>query len=282
MSDDLSMFIDMPADEYHSDPAVVGHSALVSLLHSPKHYYADLQRGRKVTPAMEFGTALHTQVLEPERFAVEFVVKPKFDLRTTVGKENSAAWDAENPGKTIISEADKESIEGMFAALCERDDIALKIRNSYREKSFFWTDEDTGIECRIRPDLLIFDEITGEIIGAADLKSAQNASKAKFAREIGDRGYDLQAAFYSDAISEALGRRIPFFLIAVESSYPHGVASYEVGPVTMEVGRKKYRTALQLLQWCRENARWPSYQLGDSEVIEVPSWYARSVLEEAI
>jgi hypothetical protein len=37
MSDDLSMFIDMPADEYHSDPAVVGHSALVSLLHSPKH-----------------------------------------------------------------------------------------------------------------------------------------------------------------------------------------------------------------------------------------------------
>ena len=99
MSDDLSMFIDMPADEYHSDPAVVGHSALVSLLHSPKHYYADLQRGRKVTPAMEFGTAFHTQVLEPERFAVEFVVKPKFDLRTTVGKENSAAWDAENPGE---------------------------------------------------------------------------------------------------------------------------------------------------------------------------------------
>lgn len=282
MSDDLSMFIDMPADEYHSNPAVVGHSALVSLLHSPKHYFADLGCGRKVTPAMEFGTAFHTQVLEPERFNAEFVTKPKFDLRTNVGKEKSAAWDAENPGKTIISEADKESIEGMFAALMERDDIAVKIRNSYREKSLFWTDEDTGIECRIRPDLLVYEEGSGQIIAIADLKSAQNASKAKFAKEIGDRGYDLQAAFYSDAISKTLGRRIPFFLIPVESAHPHGVASYEVGPVTMEVGRKKYRTALQLLQWCRENDRWPSYQLGESEVIEVPSWYARGVLEEEI
>ena len=282
MSDDLSMFIDMPADDYHSNPAVVGHSALVSLLHSPKHYFADLGRGRKVTPAMEFGTAFHTQVLEPERFNAEFVTKPKFDLRTNVGKEKSAAWDAENPGKTIISEADKESIEGMFAALMERDDIAVTIRNSYREKSLFWTDEDTGIECRIRPDLLVYEEGSGQIIAIADLKSAQNASKAKFAKEIGDRGYDLQAAFYSDAISKTLGRRIPFFLIPVESAHPHGVASYEVGPVTMEVGRKKYRTALQLLQWCRENDRWPSYQLGESEVIEVPSWYARGVLEEEI
>lgn len=280
MSDDLCMFIDMPADEYHSDPAVVGHSALVSLLHSPKHYHAAMMRGRKATDAMEFGTAFHTQVLEPERFAAEYVVKPKFDLRTNVGKEGSAAWDAENPGKTIISEADRVAIEGMFDALTERTDIARTIQNSYREKSYFWTDEDTGIACRLRADLLVRDEWTGEIIAIADLKSTQDASKARFSKEIANRGYDLQAAFYADAVSSALGRSIPFFLIPVESAYPHGVASYKVGPTTMEVGRKKYRAALQLLQWCRENDRWPSYQLDESEVIEVPSFYSRGVLDD--
>ncbi|MEZ4179884.1 PD-(D/E)XK nuclease-like domain-containing protein, partial [Salmonella enterica] len=127
--------------------------------------------------AMEFGTSFHTQVLEPERFAAEYVVKPKFDLRTNVGKEGSAAWDAANPGKTIISEADRVAIEGMFDALTERTDIARTIQNSYREKSYFWTDEDTGIACRMRADLLVRDEWTGEIIAIADLKSTQDASK---------------------------------------------------------------------------------------------------------
>ncbi len=69
MSDDLYMFIDMPAGEYHSDPAMVGHSALVSVLRAPTNYHAAMMRDRKVTDAMEFGTAFHTQVPGAEHAA---------------------------------------------------------------------------------------------------------------------------------------------------------------------------------------------------------------------
>ena len=280
MFDELGMFVDMPAEEYHSNPNVVGHSALVSLLQSPKRYRASLLTGRTVTEAMEFGTAFHTRVLEPELFEKTYVVKPKFDRRKSADKEAEAAWDAQNEGKKTITESGLSDLNGMFESIMEEPHIEVMVNNSYREKSFFWTDEETGIECRIRPDLLVYDAQTKKIIAVADLKSTQNASKERFKKEISDRGYDLQAAFYADAVSGILGRAIPFFLIPVESVSPFCAASYEVGSLTMEVGRKKYRTALQLLQWCRANNRWPGYQLGQSDVIEIPNWAAQAVLND--
>ena len=40
-------------------------------------------------------------------------------------------------------------------------------------------------------------------------------------------------------------------------------------------------SALQLLQWCRENDRWPSYQpFGEYEDLEIPEWYARRLLTQ--
>ena len=280
MFDELGMFVDIPAEEYHSNPNVVGHSALVEILQSPKQYRASMLMGRNVTDAMKFGTAFHARVLEPDYFEKNYVTKPKFDRRKTADKEAEAEWEANNKNKISIQAEELKSIHGMFESLMEESHIAVMINNSYREKSFFWTDEDTGIECRIRPDLLVHDENTGEIVAVADLKSTQSASKERFRKEISNRGYDLQAAFYSDAISGAIGRRVPFYLIPVETAYPHCAASYEVGPITLEVGRKKYRTALQLLQWCRSNNRWPGSQIGQSDVIEIPNWASNAVLSE--
>lgn len=279
MSDEISMFLDMPASEYHADKNVVGHSGLVSMLTTPKSYHYELTRGRVATPAMEFGTLFHLRVLEPDLFKSQAVVKPKFDLRTKEGKSANAAWESENKGKMAIAEADKEAVEGMLDSINEHDECALYLANSYKERSYFWVDEDTGIQCRIRLDMLVFDE-NGRIVKICDLKKTLNASKPKFRREIGDRGYDLQAAFYSDAVSRLLGRRIPFFFIAVEATAPYNIAIYEAGDITLETGRQKYRNALQLLEWCRKNDRWPSYQpYGESEKIEITEWQSRSVFE---
>ena len=238
MTQELGFFVDIPAEEYHKDKNVVGHSALVELLKSPKRYQSSLFEGRVVTEAMEFGTAFHMRVLEPEIFEKTYVVKPKFDRRKTSEKEAEAAWDEENKDKKGITESDLQELHSMFYSLMDEPHIAVMINNSYREKSLFWTDEETGIDCRIRPDLLVYDD-KERIIAIADLKSTQNASKERFRREIADRGYDLQAAFYSDQVSRVLGRKIPFYLIPIESNKPYCAASYEVGDLTMEVGREK-------------------------------------------
>jgi hypothetical protein len=49
------------------------------------------------------------------------------------------------------------------------------------------------------------------------------------------------------------GMELPFLFVAVEKEAPHAVAVYRADPEIIEVGRKKYRAALQLLKWCQES-----------------------------
>ena len=48
-------------------------------------------------------------------------------------------------------------------------------------------------------------------------------------------------------------------------------------PEVIEVGRTKYRAALQLLKWCQESGSWPAYQPGgEIELISLPRWAANA------
>jgi hypothetical protein len=93
----------MPATQYHAEKAI-GHSGIVKLLKSPAHLREYLDHPHTPTPAMAFGTAVHTFVLEQDRFADEFVVAEKFDRRTKEGKEAAARFEEANQGKTLITE----------------------------------------------------------------------------------------------------------------------------------------------------------------------------------
>ena len=65
--------------EYHASEGISA-SGLKLIGRSPLHYWAaylDPKREPRVeTPALKLGTAIHTAVLEPMRFADEYVVVP--------------------------------------------------------------------------------------------------------------------------------------------------------------------------------------------------------------
>ena len=118
------------------------------------------------------------------------------------------------------------------------------------------------------------------ITGIVDVKTCTDASAEGFARSIATLGYDLQAAFYQDGIKAITGRTLPFYFIAVEKDAPQAATVYRASEAVIDVGRAKYRGALQLLQWCRTNNRWPAYQPnGEIETIELPRWAANFDLE---
>jgi len=141
------------------------------------------------------------------------------------------------------------------------------------ESSLYWTDEITGLKCRIRPDWL-FDG------GMADLKSCVSASKADFAKAVANLGYDIEAAFYIDGMKAVTGKSVDFFFIAVEKTAPCTTACYKASQEMIEVGRAKYRGGLELLKWCQENKQYPGYQPnGEIETIDLPRWAANFELE---
>lgn len=262
----------LPNAEYHAGNEI-SHSGIVQLLKSPEHYQNYKHGSHEPTTAMEFGTAFHAYILEPEVFAAQFVLAPKFDRRTKDGKEAAARWDEENVGKSPLTIEQVEALSAMKESVFNHFGAAKMLSQGEAETSLFWTDKYSGLPCRIRPDW----KFGG---GIADLKSCISASKADFTKAVANFGYDIQAAFYIDGMKEVTGETVDFFFVAVEKNAPYSTACYKASQEMIEVGRAKYRGALELLKWCQENNSFPGYQpSGEIESIDLPRWAANFDLD---
>ncbi|MDD5297379.1 MAG: PD-(D/E)XK nuclease-like domain-containing protein [Rhodocyclaceae bacterium] len=181
--------------------------------------------------------------------------------------------------KTLLKPEQMAAIQSMAYLVRCHAGAAKKLSNGMAEMSGFWRDPETSIECKCRPDFLAVADDT--ITGIVDVKTCCDASTDAFARSIASLGYDVQAAFYQDGVKAITGMTAPFYFIAVEKEAPFAVAAYKASEEMIETGRAKYRAALQLLQWCRENNRWPAYQPnGEIEEINLPRWAANFELGE--
>ena len=77
---------DLNIEVYHGLKDIVSSSQLKELAKSPAHYKAALDAINKRTPALEFGDAAHTFILQPKEFERRFITMP-LSIRTRRGKE---------------------------------------------------------------------------------------------------------------------------------------------------------------------------------------------------
>jgi hypothetical protein len=263
----------LPNATYHSG-SEISHSGIVQLLRSPEHYLQYKNGTVEPTPAMEFGSAFHNFILEPEVFAKEFTLAPKFDKRTKEGKELGAKWDENNAEKSPLTGEQMDTLAAMRMSVFNHNGAAKLLHEGEAETSLFWTDEYTGLPCRMRPDWMCSR-------GLADLKSCITAGKDGFSKAVASLGYDVQAAFYIDGMKAVTGKTVNFYFIAVEKNAPFSTACYMASQEMIEVGRAKYRGALELLKWCQDNNSYPGYQPGGQiETIDLPRWAANFDLED--
>lgn len=269
----------LPAEDYHSNSAI-GHSSLVRIIRSPAHYREYATHPLEPTAAMQFGTAFHTALLEWDLFGKTFVAAPKFDRRTKEGKAQALSWEAENTGKIALTPDQMEAIGRMVISVRQHKGARRLLDSGLAETSGFWLDDLTGIECKIRPDFLKTESET-TIAGIVDVKTCVDASSNGFSKAVATMGYDVQAAFYQDGMKALSGKTIPFYFIAIEKEAPYAVAVYQASEAMLEIGREKYRAALELLDWCFSNNSWPSYQPGgEIEMIDLPRWAANFSLDD--
>ncbi len=246
---------------YHAHPAL-GSSRLRELLRSPAHFKANL---RRETEALALGSLVHTLVLEPHAFPERYVVTPKIDGRTKEGKAAKAAL-ADDPRIAVDGET---MAEASACATSIMGHIVYKqIRDAQVEHTVFWTDKETGIECKARFDVL------GPLL--VDLKTTRDASPKGFQRAIATYGYHIQAAHYmAGAIANGMEPR-GFLFACVETSPPYLPAGYLMGNPTLEQGERERREALTTYAQCLRDDRWPGYNDDRIEVIDLPNWAQRS------
>jgi exodeoxyribonuclease VIII len=258
----------IPDEIYHGDRDTVSSSTLKILsAKSPAHARAELDQPRPETPALLLGRAAHCAALEPDLFTVRYAVAPECDRRTKGGKATWAQFLADHPGASIITASDAETVEGIRAAIEAHPVARHAVRGGQAELSGYFTDPETGVHCRIRPDYL---RLADGIM--VDLKTTLDASPRAFERSIQQYGYHLQAAMYSAGYQAITGEPLRDFLfLSVEKAPPYAVGLYRLEDQALEVGRRQYRAALRRWAECLERDHWPGYS-DRIESISLPAW----------
>jgi len=256
-------------DEYHAMPEV-SKSQLDTLDLSPAIFYARHRASNRPAPVTKAGqlegNLAHCAVLEPKEFEARYVVGPSVNRNTKVWKEFVEA----NPNRIAIQDDQREVAIRQAVSVNALPEIGEALANGKAEVSAFWTDEETGVKCRCRPDWVNDCGEPGVIL--LDLKTYSIASANEFRRQVARKRYDVQAAFYSDGYSAASGRTIlGFVFVAVETEYPYAANAFMLDDESLESGRAKYRRNLRTYAECERTNTWPGYSTG-IDIIRLPQW----------
>ena len=205
-------------EEYHALSSFSSSQIKDFINHPPAYFQAKYilkTLERKESDAMKLGTATHTAWMEPHKYSDEYAIELICDGRTKAGKEIKAIFAMESEGKIILTSKQGSKIIRMCRALDNNRNARKLLKGTDIENSIFWTDEETGLDLRIRPDIWRKEHYI------ADLKSTRDASIEGFSKVIYEFGYHISAAMYLDGASK-LGVEIEdFIFICVESAPPY-------------------------------------------------------------
>lgn len=257
--------------EYRNNKAF-SRSDLFKLSKSPAHFKYYLENPEPETPALAFGTAFHTYVLEPDKFSDEYIIVPSFDARTKEGKAIKAK--IIESGKIMLNVKDFERIEAMSASVMNNKYAAALISKGEHEQSYFWKDKLTGLNLKCRTDCRT-DLKTVSVI--ADLKTTENAETESFMRACIKYGYDLQAAMYTHGVEMIEKKPHRFVFIAVEKSPPYACNVLEADDFIIKKGMRDLKDYLYTLADCLKTDNWYGYngKDGGPNIVTLPSWLAR-------
>jgi len=261
---------DIPNEEYHNGlfKNRIGSTNIQTFLKSPAHLKASKDEIKDQTPAQIFGSAFHSIALG---FAEEVAVIPDINRRTKAGKEEWETFQSNNGGKYLVNQDDKTAIEHMVDAI-KSHRLARKLiesKSAKMEVTGLFSDNGTGLPCKIRPDILDLD-----IAIISDLKTTIDASPESFVKSIFNFGYHISACWYQYGYQRIEGYVPAFIVIAVEKAPPYGVTTWNMRGEAIDIAETIIHRAMPKLARCVKTDKWPGYP-HDLLAVEVPGWIKR-------
>jgi hypothetical protein len=261
------VYYDLDATEYHAVESMSASGAK-KILRSPQHYRLWRDQPSEPTDAMQFGTAVHCGVLEPDAFEGRICIAPKVDKRTTPGKLRWAEFLAMSGGRIVLDQEDYDRARRCIDALLAHPAVSRLLDGAKTEVSVLWTDAQYKVPCKCRYDALNYG-------GIVDVKTTKDASAEEFGKQAANLLYHVQSAGYWSGHEHILNTSPEFFtFVCVESEEPHAVAWFTVPPVAMMAGLRLWDEALARYKRALELGRWEGYP-ETSQTLELPRWALR-------
>lgn len=259
-------------DLYHAVDACSA-TRLAKMRRTPAHCMASLLEDER-TPALDFGTAAHAAILEPDTFETLYALDPEHPEKGgyPAGWRNTKAYKdarAELEGQRIISTVDRETCLRLRDAVWNAggDITAVMEAKAATEVSYLVADPDAGIDLKCRPDIEVPSAHT-----VVDLKTTVDAGPWAFARSISSYGYHIAKNFYLHTMDLAGLARWDFYLfLVVEKTPPYAVALYDLDPDATDQGRREMDVLLESYARCKQRSEWPAYP-SEIRTVGIPAY----------
>lgn len=257
----------MSDDVYHADPVAGGSLSSTFARLLTKHVPAkaiEQRKNRKPTKAMNLGKAAHAHALGagPELIVWEY------DGRTREGKAEraEAAPLLATEAAVAVTEAERNQILDMVAALGAVDEVVAILEASKSEVSGFW--QEGPVWLRARYDLLGKNR-------AHDYKTCEDSTRRGFSRAMATYGYHQQAEFYGRglaALGHPAGKRTMRF-ICQETTPPYLVQIHTPDEEAIEVARQLNDRAIRIYAESVASGTWAGYEKLHAEPATLPAFY---------
>jgi exodeoxyribonuclease VIII len=147
----------------------------------------------------------------------------------------------------------------MASHIKQHEIVTTLLHDAHFEKSIFWTDKETGIQFKTRPDIWSTKMVV-------DLKTTSDASPHAFMRAALNYGYYLQAGMAFEAC-KALDMPFEMFVIlAAEKEAPYVPAVLIMDQAALEFGIKQFDAYKKKLKACLDADKWPGYPVQELSV----------------
>jgi exodeoxyribonuclease VIII len=249
---------------YHEDTSRISASMLNVFKRSRRLYHARYiakSIESDSTPRLELGSAIHSRLLEPDRYVEDVAIAPDCDRRTKAGKEAHAAFLQESEGKIVIDAKAAETVEAVAKSVREVPLARFMLDAVGEVETPVYWESDVGLQCKARPDKWMPNTAT-----ILDLKTSSDGSPWAFQQSLMKFGYAVASRHYSDGCKAER-----FVWLVADINPPFEVFTYELDERSVAAAESMYRSLLSELAAAYEEDEW---HLIPKEItrLSLPSW----------
>lgn len=288
-------------------------SALKEALKTPLHFLYHQQKTFKPkdTSHFELGTFIHSAFLEPRKFD-KVAVMPQVNRATNEGLIQAIQFYWQLLHKLpdwLLSELKQPALrqklqeletESDYSVISEEDALTVDIvrrgfygygngllprllQNAKYEVSMYGVDPSSGQKVKIRPDAMLLSEDVG-VNAIVSLKTTSATTIEAFVSDAARYRYELSEGMYLDVASMVTGRQFTAtIMIMVQTVIPFQIAVFYWSAEDLQVGKYKYRQAIDTVAECRSKGSYPGFEVNAAEgslgmiEMKLPDWIKREV-----
>lgn len=262
--------------DYHANKTHISATQIKKAKTSLRHFdwfcKGKLDEGKK--PQFDFGNAFELALLSDADYVKQVAVLPDQEFiesamasdntlskprASKVYKEAAIAFELANANKYIINDIGPQSFETIEQMLdsCYKDSVIQQlIKNTEYQLSLFWTDPETGLKLKTRPDIC---KRKKNVV--VNLKTTEDGSPEAFSRDLAKWDYPMQACIEMMGCLETklMDKIDVYFWLVVEKAPPFNATIYEFTESDIKVCMDSTRYHLNKIAEGREQNLWPGY-----------------------